>query len=62
MLLNPRTSLARRSQRSQEVVVDLAVVEEAVPEAVVVPAAVDVAVAVVSRCTNNYSCENNQSA
>jgi hypothetical protein len=57
MLLNPRTSLARRSRRSQEAVEEAGVVEEAVPEAVVVPAAVDVAVAVVSRCTSNAVCE-----
>ena len=62
MLLNPRTSLARRSRRSQEDVAVPGVVEEAVPEAAVVLVAVDVAVAVASRCTNNYVCENNQIA
>ena len=62
MLLNLRTSLARRLQRSREDVEDPGVVEGVAPEAVVVPAAVDVAVAVASRCTNNYVCENNQIA
>ena len=50
MLLNPRTSLARRSRRSQEDVEDPGVVEEAVPEAVVALVVVDVAVAVASSC------------
>lgn len=56
MLPNPRTSLAKRSQKSLEDVEDLGVVEEAVPEAVVVPAVVAV-VAGASKCTNDILCE-----
>jgi hypothetical protein len=63
MLLNQRTSLARRSRRSQEDVADLGVVEEEVVlEVVVVPVAADVAVAVVSRCASSHLCKKYQSA